>query len=53
MGDVVSISTPRLGKLVNKVVTSKDAAPWTLGVAGFMTNLAARGLLTTKEKENA
>ncbi|MDO7833540.1 fumarylacetoacetate hydrolase family protein [Sphingobium sp. HBC34] len=45
VGDVVAISTPRLGKLVNPVVTSKDAAPWTWGLTALMTNLAARGLL--------
>lgn len=45
VGDVVAISTPRLGKLVNRVVTSKDAAPWTFGLTALMTNLAARGLL--------
>lgn len=49
VGDVVAISTPRLGKLVNTVVTSKDAAPWTWGLTALFTNLAARGLL----KENA
>ncbi|WP_066763015.1 fumarylacetoacetate hydrolase family protein [Sphingobium sp. CCH11-B1] len=53
VGDTVAIATPRLGKLVNRVVTSKDATPWTMGVAALMTNLAARGLLTMKEKENA
>lgn len=45
VGDVVAISTPRLGKLVNTVVTSKDAAPWTYGLVAFMTNLTKRGLL--------
>ncbi|NWK97981.1 fumarylacetoacetate hydrolase [Sphingobium lactosutens] len=45
IGDVVAISTPRLGKLVNTVVTSKDAAPWTFGLTALFTNLAARGLL--------
>ncbi|QGP80129.1 fumarylacetoacetate hydrolase family protein [Sphingobium sp. CAP-1] len=54
VGDIVAISTPRLGRLVNRVVTSKDAAPWTQGIAAFMTNLAQRGLLNSaKEKENA
>lgn len=53
VGDVVAISTPRLGKLVNTVVTSKDAAPWTDGLIALMTNLAARGLLTVPEKETA
>lgn len=45
VGDVVAISTPRLGKLVNTVVTSKDAAPWAFGLTALFTNLAARGLL--------
>jgi fumarylacetoacetate (FAA) hydrolase family protein len=45
MGDVVSISTPKLGTLVNRVTQSRSAAPWTLGIAGLMRNLAARGLL--------
>lgn len=51
VGDIVAISTPRLGKLVNEVVTSKDAAPWTYGLTALMTNLAERGLLqSAKEK---
>nr|WP_311268232.1 fumarylacetoacetate hydrolase family protein [Sphingobium sp. WCS2017Hpa-17] len=45
VGDVVAISTPRLGKLVNTVVRSKDAAPWSFGLTALFTNLAARGLL--------
>ena len=53
VGDIVAISTPRLGKLVNTVVTSKDAAPWTNGLTAFMTNLAARGLLNAREKVSA
>lgn len=44
-GDIVSISTPRLGRLVNPVTTSKAAPAWTLGIGGLMRNLAARGLL--------
>ncbi|RJG56683.1 fumarylacetoacetate hydrolase [Sphingobium terrigena] len=45
VGDVVTIATPRLGRLVNRVVTSKDAAPWTWGLSALITNLAQRGLL--------
>lgn len=45
VGDVVTIATPRLGKLVNTVVTCPQAAPWTMGIGGFFANLAARGLL--------
>lgn len=53
VGDRVAISTPRLGKLVNEVVTSKDAATWDFGVIALMTNLAARGLLNTQQKDPA
>ena len=45
-GDMVRISSPRLGVLENQVVASEDAPPWTFGVAALMRNLAARGLLT-------
>jgi fumarylacetoacetate (FAA) hydrolase family protein len=48
VGDVVTIATSRLGRLVNTVVTSKDAAPWTYGLTALMTNLAQRGLLDRK-----
>ncbi|WP_221774207.1 fumarylacetoacetate hydrolase family protein [Novosphingobium flavum] len=45
VGDMVTISTPKLGTLVNRVVTCEQAAPWTQGIAAFYANLAARGLL--------
>ena len=45
VGDMVTISTPKLGKLVNRVTLSKSAPPWTLGIAGLMQNLVSRGLL--------
>lgn len=45
IGDVVTISSPTLGALVNRVVHSEDAPPWTFGIGALMTNLAARGLL--------
>jgi len=45
VGDTVAIENPRLGRLVNRVVTSKDAAPWQMGIGALMNNLAARGLL--------
>ncbi|KND25241.1 fumarylacetoacetate hydrolase [Streptomyces acidiscabies] len=44
-GDVVRISSPRLGALVNTVVPSEQAAPWTFGVRELMRSLARRGLL--------
>ncbi|MBJ7443366.1 MAG: fumarylacetoacetate hydrolase family protein [Sphingobium sp.] len=49
VGDIVTIATPRLGRLVNRVVTSKDAAPWTWGLSALMTNLAQRGLLAKRD----
>lgn len=44
-GDVVRISSPKLGALVNRVTTSKAAAPWTFGIRALVRNLAGRGLL--------
>ncbi|WP_091186820.1 fumarylacetoacetate hydrolase family protein [Paramicrobacterium humi] len=45
IGDAVTISSPRLGTLANRVGHSEDCAPWTFGVSELMRNLAARGLL--------
>ena len=45
-GDVVRISTPKLGVLENKVTSSKAAPPWTFGITALMKNLVARGLLS-------
>jgi fumarylacetoacetate (FAA) hydrolase family protein len=44
-GDVVAISSPRLGTLVNVVRSAEDAPDWAFGVRALMRNLAARGLL--------
>ena len=45
LGDVVSISGPRLGSLQNRVNLSPDCPPWTFGAAALMRNLAGRGLI--------
>jgi fumarylacetoacetate (FAA) hydrolase family protein len=45
VGDVVSVSTPKLGTLVNRVSTSDRIAPWTLGAGELMKSLARRGVL--------
>ena len=45
IGDVVRISAPELGALVNEVVTCDQAEPWTFGTGALMANLARRGLL--------
>jgi fumarylacetoacetate (FAA) hydrolase family protein len=43
--DVVTVSSPRLGALVNRVRPADECEPWTFGVADLMRNLAGRGLL--------
>ena len=45
VGDVVRISTPKLGALVNRVGLSDGIAPWRFGIGELMRNLAGRGLL--------
>ncbi len=45
MGDIVKISTPQLGALVNRVDRSDKITPWTFGITALMSNLAQRGLL--------
>ncbi|HEY0527071.1 MAG TPA: fumarylacetoacetate hydrolase family protein [Stellaceae bacterium] len=46
-GDIVTISTPRLGALVNRVGTSDRIPRWEFGAMALMRNLARRGLLTS------
>jgi len=45
VGDVVTVATPRLGALVNRVNRTDAIAPWTFGSRALMHNLARRGLL--------
>ena len=45
-GDIVTIATPELGKLVNRVVPTDEAAAWTFGASDLMRNLAMRGFIT-------
>lgn len=45
IGDIVSISTPSLGRLVQRVDHSDKAEPWTFGARALMENLALRGYL--------
>ncbi|MES1975128.1 MAG: fumarylacetoacetate hydrolase family protein [Pseudomonadota bacterium] len=42
IGDVVTVSTPSLGALTNKVCHCEDAPPWTYGIAALMRDLARR-----------
>lgn len=45
VGDIVEISCPELGTLVNRVDYSEEIEPWTFGAGALMRNLAERGLL--------
>ena len=45
LGDLVTISTPRLGALVNRVNRTDAVPPWDFGLAALMANLKARGRL--------
>lgn len=45
IGDRVTISTPRLGTLINHVNLSDRLPPWRFGTGALMRNLAKRGLL--------
>jgi fumarylacetoacetate (FAA) hydrolase family protein len=45
VGDIVSVATPTLGALVNRVNRSDRIPPWTFGAGALMKNLARRGLL--------
>jgi fumarylacetoacetate (FAA) hydrolase family protein len=44
-GDIVTISSPKLGALVNRVGRSDRIPPWEFGVLALMRSLAQRGLL--------
>jgi len=45
VGDVVTVATPTLGALVNRVNHSDKVAPWTFGAGALMENLARRCLI--------
>jgi len=45
IGDIVEISSPKLGRLVNRVEHSDTCPEWTFGIMALMKNLAQRGLL--------
>jgi len=44
-GDIVTISAPRLGRLVNRIRPTDQCEPWSFGTGALMRNLAVRGLL--------
>jgi len=44
-GDVVTVSSPKLGTLANRMTSTDKAAPWTFSASHLFRNLAKRGLL--------
>ena len=44
-GDIVTVSTPKLGRLVNRMRDSGDCERWSFGVVALISNLARRGVL--------
>ncbi len=44
-GDIVTIATPELGALANRVMPTDEAEPWNFGIADLMRNLSKRGLI--------
>ena len=45
IGDIVEISSEKLGTLSNTVELSTECPPWTFGIRALMQNLAARELI--------
>jgi fumarylacetoacetate (FAA) hydrolase family protein len=45
VGDIVTVATPKLGALTNRVNHADKIAPWTFGITALMENLARRRLL--------
>lgn len=45
LGDIVTISSPRLGRLTNTVRLSTECPEWIFGARALMRNLAARNLI--------
>ena len=44
-GDIVTIGSEKLGRLVNRMRPCEECERWTFGVAALMRNLAKRGLI--------
>jgi fumarylacetoacetate (FAA) hydrolase family protein len=41
-GDLVTVASPKLGRLINRMRTSDACEPWTFGIGALMRNLARR-----------
>jgi fumarylacetoacetate (FAA) hydrolase family protein len=45
VGDIVAVSAPELGRLVNRMRTSDACSPWDFGIRDLMRSLARRKLM--------
>jgi fumarylacetoacetate (FAA) hydrolase family protein len=45
-GDIVTVTSSKLGVLTNRMRASNECEPWTFGINALVSNLAGRGLLT-------
>jgi fumarylacetoacetate (FAA) hydrolase family protein len=45
LGDIVTVSAPKLGSLVNRMRHATECPPWTYGASHLMRHLAKRGVL--------
>ena len=45
VGDLVTVSADKLGRLTNRMRHCEDCPPWTFGASHLMRNLARRGLI--------
>ena len=44
-GDIVTIGTEKLGRLINRMRPCEECDRWTFGAGALMRNLARRGLI--------
>jgi fumarylacetoacetate (FAA) hydrolase family protein len=44
-GDITTIASPKLGRLVNRMRPTDACEPWVFGAGALMRNLARRGLI--------
>jgi fumarylacetoacetate (FAA) hydrolase family protein len=45
VGDIVTVGSEKLGRLVNRMKHAQDCSRWEFGTSALMRNLAQRGLL--------
>ena len=45
LGDLVTVSADKLGRLINRMRHAHECPRWTFGAGGLMRNLAQRGLM--------